>query len=74
MIPFEFVTGDSENFFESNETYVSQTIVSLPSYWSMTYKPETGVTTLVIKGMSEHCPKDSKSAKSNKSRNLRGSS
>lgn len=66
MFPVEFVTGDSEKFYESNETYASQTIVSLPSYWSMTYNPDTGVTTLVMKGKAQKCPKNSKSGKSAK--------
>lgn len=68
MFPVEFVTGDSEKMYESYETYVSQTIVSLPSYWSMTYNPETGVTTLVIEGKAQSCPKSSKNSKSSKSR------
>ena len=68
MFPVEFVTGDSEKFYESSETYVAQTIVSLPSYWSMAYKPETGVTTLVIKGKAQSCPKSPKTSKTGKSR------
>ena len=74
MFPVEFVTGDSEKFYESNETYVSQTVVSLPSYWSMTYNPDTGVTTLVLEGKAQNCPKKSKggkSAKSGKARRIR---
>lgn len=42
---------------EFNETYVSQTIESLPSYWSMSYSPTDGLTKLIMKGRAEVCPK-----------------
>lgn len=71
MFPVEFVTGDSEKFYESTETYVSQTIVSLPSYWSMAYNPDTGVTTLVLEGKAQICPKKSKGGKAGKARRIR---
>lgn len=68
MFPVEFVTGGTANFYEEELVeYASQTIVSLPSYWSMSYNPEDGVTTLVIKGMAENCSKK----KSKKTRKLR---
>ena len=71
MFPVEFVTGESENFYESSETYVSQTVVSLPSYWSMEYNPDTGVTTLVLEGKAQVCPKKSKGGKAGKAKRIR---
>lgn len=57
MFPVEFVTGSDATFYEEEVTYVSQTIDSLPSYWSMEYNPADGVTTLIMKGKAEKCPK-----------------
>jgi hypothetical protein len=55
MIPYEFVSGDSNNFYEESTEYVSKTIVGLPSYWSMRYNPDSSVTTILIKGNAENC-------------------
>ena len=55
MFPIEFSVGDTENFYEESPEYVSQTVTSLPSYWSMHYDPETEVTTLTMKGEAENC-------------------
>ena len=63
MIPVEFVTGDEAKFYEANEEYTSQTVTSLPSYWSISYDPEDGVTTLVMKGKAASCPKKKKGNK-----------
>ncbi len=63
MYPFTFGSGDEEQMVEFNQTYVSQTITSLPSYWSMTYTPSDGLTTLIMKGKAEVCPKKKKGGK-----------
>ena len=57
MFPYEFSSGDTANFYDEAPTYVSQTIVSLPSYWSLGYDPDSEVTTLTIKGKAENCGK-----------------
>jgi len=57
MFPYEFSSGDTANFYDEAPTYVSQTIVSLPSYWSLGYDPDSAVTTLTIKGKAENCGK-----------------
>ena len=57
MFPYEFSSGDTANFYDEAPTYVSQTIVSLPSYWSLGYDPDSEVTTLTIKGKTENCGK-----------------
>lgn len=55
MFPYEFVSGDSETFYEESPEYVSQTITTLPSYWSLRYDPETEETTLIMKGKAVSC-------------------
>jgi len=63
MFPLSFVMGDEAKMVEFNETYVSQTIKSLPSYWSMAYNPSDGITTLIMKGEAESCRKKNKKRK-----------
>ena len=68
MFPYEFASGDSENFYEEYPEYVSQTITTLPFYWSMRYDPETEETTLIMKGKAGSCggvksPKSPKKAR-----------
>jgi hypothetical protein len=43
------------NIYEAEEVYVQQTILSLPSYWSVSYSKETQVTTVTIKGKADGC-------------------
>mmetsp|Transcript_21359 Transcript_21359/g.43106 ORF Transcript_21359/g.43106 Transcript_21359/m.43106 type:complete len:323 (-) Transcript_21359:135-1103(-) len=72
MFPYEFVSGDVENFYDESPEYVSQTIISLPSYWSMHYNPTSGVTTLIMKGTAENCAaKSSKTSKRKKAKKIK---
>ena len=56
-MPYEFVSGDTTNTFSQTVEYKSQTITELPSEWSMTYDPEDGYTTTIMKGKAKVCPK-----------------
>jgi len=55
MVPYEFVSGDTANFYDEAPVYFLQTIMSLPSYWSLKYDPDTQYTTVTIKGKAEVC-------------------
>ena len=66
MVPLEFVSGNKANFYDEAPTYTSQTITSLPSYWSMSYDNVTEVTTVVMKGKTQDCKKGSKGGKKSK--------
>jgi len=55
MFPAEFVSGEMVNSYSESVTYVSQTIVGLPFYWSMDYDPDSGFTTLTMEGNAEKC-------------------
>ena len=53
MFPFRFNHGDEAHFYERDEIeLVDQTIVTLPTYYSLDYNPTTGVTTVVVKGQA----------------------
>lgn len=50
MFPKEFVMGDTNNHYEEDVEYVSQTLESLPYHYSMSYSKDTGFTTLIMTG------------------------
>lgn len=78
MFPADFSSGDTANFYDQAPTYNSQTIASLPSYWSLSYDPETENSTLTMKGKADKCtrsksdkkPKHSKKSKTSKAPKL----
>jgi hypothetical protein len=55
MLPFRFVAGDEDAFYETEETYVEQSIPELPYYYSADYDATSHITTVVMKGMSNLC-------------------
>ena len=65
--PYEFSSsGTNHNFYDECPIYEAQTIISLPSYWTLEYDPNSEVTTLTIKGKAENCPKRTKALKATK--------
>jgi len=55
MVPVTFHIGSQNEFYEENVTYVAQTIIELPSFYSVVYNAASGLTTLTIKGKSAVC-------------------
>ena len=70
MFPFTFVSGPDTNEHSEDVSYISQTIESLPSSWSLSYDPSDGYTTFTLNGKANACPKRGKSAKSPNSARL----
>lgn len=52
------LTDDAVSYVKEGITYVDQTIMSLPNYYSFDYDPTTGIVVQVMKGMAEVCPDD----------------
>jgi hypothetical protein len=55
MLPFNFVAGDEDAFYETEETYIEQSIPELPYYYSVDYDATIHRTTVVMKGFSNLC-------------------
>jgi hypothetical protein len=55
MLPFRYVAGDEDVFFETEETYIEQSIPELPYYYSADYNATIHRTTVVMKGFSNLC-------------------
>lgn len=63
MLPLRFTLGDEDHMFTEDVEYVGQTITTLPASYSIGYKADDHVTTVVLKGNSNTCQADFDSAK-----------
>ena len=51
-------SGNEPQFYEEVLEYEVQTLVTMPTYWSISFDPATEITTVVYKGKSTICKKD----------------
>jgi hypothetical protein len=55
MSPLSFHTGDTNNSYSEDVSYVGQTIKELPESYSVAYDASSGVTTFTLVGTSAAC-------------------
>jgi len=55
MVPLTFLMGSQNEFYEEHITYEAQTIMELPSSYSVAYDAASGLTTLTMRGTSAVC-------------------
>lgn len=71
MVPYSFVSGDTEKTYEEDLTYEGQTVKELPTMYTVVYDATSQFTTITLKGASLDCngasSKKTKKQKSSKS-------